>query len=128
MPRKQKRGPDGRRTPWYSRKVEEAHAEAARSVRSVGYVRTHAGGTVVDYDALVGVYFEESCYQLRISPGRDGEAWYKCRIPADDGRYYYLLVHKGKHESHSAALVNLCEKIEEMWRGQLDPSPDIWKG
>lgn len=128
MPRKAKRGPDGKRTPWYSKRAEEAHAKAQAAVRSVGYVRTDTGGTVVDYDALVGIYFNESGYTLRVTPGADGEAWYKCRIPGNSGEAYYLLVHKHKHAPDSSALVDLCEKIEQMWRGDLDPSPDVWKG
>lgn len=128
MPRKGKRQPDGTKTPWFSQKAEDAHAMAARQVRAMGVLTTVAGGTVVDFDALVGHYFTESGYTLRVSPCADLSAWYKCSIPGKDGRKYYLIVQKKPYELASAALVNLCEKIQEMWNGALKPSPDEWKG
>lgn len=128
MPRKAKRQADGTKTPWYSPKAEAAHDVAARAVRAVGVVVTDAGRTFVDTDALVGVYFTESGYTLRITPCADQSAWYKCGIPGKDGRKYYLLVQKQPQDLHTTALVNLCERIEEMWRGSLKPSPDTWKG
>ena len=128
MPRKQKRGSDGKRTPWYSKGAEIAHATAVDQVRQVSGFDPLSGRTVVDCDALVGVYFQEPGYSLRITPGADGEAWYKCGIPGRDGSRYYLLVQRLKHELHSTALVNLCEKIQEVWNGTLKPSPDIWNG
>lgn len=127
MPRKAKRQPDGTRTPWFSQKQEDAHDVAARAVRSVGVVDSVAGRTFVDCDALVGIYFTERGYSLRIMPCADQSAWYKCGIAGTDDRKYYLLVQKKPHELHSTALLNLCEKIQEMWNGTLKPSPDVWK-
>lgn len=128
MPRKQKRGPDGQRTPWYSKGAEQAHATAVEQVRAVCYFRTDAGGRVVDCDALVGIYFQEPGYSLRITPCADGSAWYKCCIPGGDGKRYYLIVQRLKHQLHTTGLIDLCEKIQEMWNGTLKPSPDVWNG
>lgn len=128
MPRKSKRDAQGKRTPWFSKKAEEAHQEAAATVRRIGIVTLDTGRTIVDCDALVGLYFAEEGYSLRIIHDKDGAAWYKCGITNRDGEKYYLLVSKHKSETHSTALLNLCEKIEEMWRGYLKPSPDTWKG
>lgn len=126
MPRKTKRQPDGTRTPWFSEKAEDAHAMAARQVRAVGVIDTVAGRTIVDCDALVGVYFQERGYTLRIIHDSNGAAWYKCGLTVLDGRKYYLLVHKRSYELHTTALINLCEKVQEMWNGTLKPSPDIY--
>ena len=101
---------------------------AARAVAAVSRVDPNAAWPAVDCDALVGYYFSERGYSLRIVHNADGSAWYKCGIVGSDGRKYYLLVEKQPHDLHTTALKNLCEKVEEMWRGTLKPSPDVWKG
>lgn len=127
MPRKAKRDAQGRKTPWYSPKAEAAHEVAASYVRSLCTVDYEPCRYLVDCDALMGHYFQETGYSFRAIYEQDGSAWYKCGITAPDGRKYYLLVKKKREDLHSTALINLCEKIEEMHRGSLKPSPDVWK-
>lgn len=128
MPRKQKRGPDGKKTPWFSQKAEAAHERAVTRVRSRCGLRQGAGSSDYPIDLLVREYFTIPGYTLRVVPSAENGGWVKCAFKDADGDRVYLLTSYPPHQEFSAGLVALCEKIEEMWAGDLKPSPDTWQG
>lgn len=127
MPRRSKRQADGSRTPWYSPAREAAHMEAAATVRRVGGWNSQSGWPALAVDALAYEYFERSGFTLRVKYDADGSAWFKCAIQGTDGQNYYLLCRKNKHEGYFTGFVNLCEKIEEMFRRLIKPSLDVYR-
>lgn len=128
MPRKGKRGPDGKPTPWYSKKAEEAHSRAAAQVCAQCSVGKNASGPVYSVDALVATYFSDPCHKLRVSPDAGNGWWIKCAISTITYPRHYLLVWAAQDSGITAGIVQLCEKVQEYLNGDLKPSPDNWHG
>lgn len=113
---------------WRSVRREQARPEVRRAVQLAA-----RGGTREDGPAPAGTdnLLERYCYSkggsFKVNPSAADTLWLKIAWRVKDSPVY-IVVRAQRGASLYAALVDLCEQMEEVERGLRQPSPDRWRG
>lgn len=117
-------GPGG----WRSRRREAVRPEIRRAVALVARDGEREDGPAPGGDAkLLAHYVGPLLGRFSATADRRGRWWYKIgwRVAGDP---VYIAVSYDTPTSAFAALVDLCELLEEIARGLRKPSPDVYRG
>ena len=117
-------GPGG----WRSRARQASRPDVVRAVQMAARGGEREDGPVLAGDAkLLAHYVAPLVGSVKSNPAKDGRWWYKLAWGTPTGRVY-LAASYDAPVSFYAALVDLCEQLEECHRGLRKPSPDRYTG
>lgn len=117
-------GPGG----WRSRKRVEVRADVRRAVQVAARGGEREDGPAPSGESLLlERYIFSKGGSFKANPGKNGGVWYKASWAAGEQRVY-VLVWGERNTSLYAALVDLCEVLQEVEWGLRKASPDRWGG
>jgi hypothetical protein len=117
-------GPGG----WRSRARVQSRPDVVRAVQMAARGGERADGPAPAGDAkLLEAYVVPLSGSVKANPDKKGRWWYKLAWATPTGRVYLASSYDGPVTFY-AALVDLCEQLEECHRGLRKPSPDRYTG